>query len=312
MRIIFSFSTSSFLPLASLLAACGGKDAQPGADTTAVAVAPAGAEKVATAEGFSTPESVIYDADQRVWFVTNINGSPSAKDGNGFISRLTGDGAVDSLHFVQGGRDGVTLNAPKGQAIRGDTLWVTDIDAVRGFDRKTGARLATIEFGRRALFLNDIVVGPDGALYITDSGIIIADSMTHPGPDRIFRAQGRRISIVAEGDHLQGPNGIAWDGAGGRFIMAPFAGTTIFTWQPGGGVRPHGLGPGGHDGVEMLDGRILVSSWADSAVSAIGAGGTERLITGVAEPADIGLDVAGRRVAVPLFMANRVEIWRLP
>lgn len=309
MRVsMFTFSNS----LAALLAACGGRDAQPGSDTTAVTVAPAGAEKVATAEGFSTPESVIYDADQRVWFVTNINGSPSAKDGNGFISRLTGDGAVDSLHFVQGGRDGVTLHAPKGQAIAGDTLWVTDIDAVRGFDRKTGARLATIEFGRRALFLNDIVVGPDGALYITDTGIIIADSMTHPGPDRIFRAQGKNISVVAEGDHLQGPNGIAWDRAGERFIMAPFAGTTIFTWKHGGGVMPLGLGPGGHDGVEVLGGRILVSSWADSTISAIGAGGTEKLITGVERPADIGLDVVGRRVAVPLFSANRVEIWRIP
>ena len=282
----------------------------PAPDTAAVpATVP---ERVASAEGFSTPESVVYDSDQRAWFVSNINGSPSAKDGNGFISRLTSDGVVDSLHFVQGGRDGVTLHAPKGLAISGDTLWVADIDAVRGFDRRTGASVATIEFGRRALFLNDIAVGPDSSLYISDTGIIIADSMTHPGPDRIFKVKGRTITVAAEGKHLQGPNGLVYDEAGRRLIMVPFGGTTIFTGKEGGGAIPMGLGPGQHDGVVVFDGRILVSSWADSSVSAVGDAGIVKVITGVPAPADIGLDAAGRRLAIPLFTENRVEIWRLP
>jgi hypothetical protein len=55
-----------------------------------------------------------------------------------------------------------------------------------------------------------------------------------------------------------------------------------------------------------------VSSWADSSVFAIGDAGIEKLITGVPSPADIGLDAAGRRLAVPLFTENRVEIWKLP
>jgi len=59
--------------------------------------------------------------------------------GNGFITRITADGVVDSLHFIQGGRNGVTLNAPMGSRIQGDTLWVLDVDVLRGFDARTGA-----------------------------------------------------------------------------------------------------------------------------------------------------------------------------
>ena len=38
--------------------------------------------------GFATPESVLYDAQRDIYLVTNINGSPLAADGNGFISRV--------------------------------------------------------------------------------------------------------------------------------------------------------------------------------------------------------------------------------
>ena len=136
--------------------------------------------------------------------------------------------------------------------------------------------------------------------------------MTHPGPDRIFQVKGRAITVSAEGAHLQGPNGIAYDDTQKRVIMVPFGGTTIFTAKEGSGAIPMGLGPGQQDGVVVLDGRILVSSWADSSVFELGETGNKKVITGVPSPADIGLDAAGRRLAIPLFTENKVEIWKLP
>ena len=73
------------------------------------------------------------------WYgIVGSDGTPHVKDGNGFISRIGSDGKMDSLHFIQGGRDGVVLNTPMGSRIRGDTLWVVDIDALRAFDTGSG------------------------------------------------------------------------------------------------------------------------------------------------------------------------------
>src|SRR5207247_257348 len=80
-----------------------------------------GGTKVATIVGFLSPESVLADSAQDTYFVSNINGGPLAKDNNGFISRLRPDGALEVLKFIEGGRAGVTLNAPKGLAVWGDT-----------------------------------------------------------------------------------------------------------------------------------------------------------------------------------------------
>ncbi|CAN5229767.1 hypothetical protein BH23GEM2_BH23GEM2_25060 [soil metagenome] len=64
--------------------------------------------------------------------------------------------------------------------------------------------------------------------------------------------------------------------------------------------------------MEVLgDGRVLVSSWADSTVHVLEAGALRPLITGVPAPADIGVDTRRNRVAVPLFMDNRVELWEI-
>lgn len=293
---------------------CGSGERARSADSadSAMAVAPA---QVASVDGFSTPESVLWDADQGVWFVSNINGSPTAKDGNGFIARLRADGTLDSLHFVEGGRGGVTLNAPKGLALQGDTLWVADIDAVRGFDRHTGAPVADVAFGRQATFLNDIALGPDGTLYITDSGLGIdaQGQMTHPGVDRIFELKGRTVSTAAEGAWLASPNGIMWDPAASGFVVVPFGGTELLRWSPGSRTADTiGSGPGSQDGVVMLpDGRILVSSWADSTVFSVGHGSDTTVVRGVNSPADIGFDPARGWLGIPLFLENRVVFWRV-
>lgn len=302
------------------LAACAGGD-RARSDTAAMSdsatARAASPTRVLTIEGgFRTPESVRYDAEQDVYFISNINGMPPQKDNNGFISRVRADGTMDSLRFIAGGRAGVTLHAPKGMALSGDTLWIADIDQVRAFNKRTGAPIASVSFAPlKALFLNDVVTGPDGTIYISDTAVRFeADgSMAHPGVDRIFRIVGRTPSVALEGDTLGRPNGLAWDGANSRFVIVPFDAKRIMTWKAG-DAAPAFLvaGPGGFDGVEVLgDGRILVSSWADSAVHAIHDGRLTRLITGVPSPADLGVDTKRNRVAVPLFQADRVEIWQL-
>jgi sugar lactone lactonase YvrE len=292
-------------------------------DTTAAAIpAPAaptgpGATKVGSIAGFLTPESVLHDSAQDVYFVSNINGSPTAKDNNGFISRVRPDGAVENLKFIEGGRAGVTLNAPKGLAVVGDTLWVTDIDAVRAFNARTGVPLDSIKFDSLgAIFLNDVAAAPNGAIYVTDTGIRFDDvgNILHPGPDRIFRVgPDRKVTTAARGDTLGRPNGITLDAVGRRFIVVQFGGKAVLAWKPGDRAPSVvARGVGGFDGVEMIGGKIVVSSWTDSSITRFDSTQGTKIITGVPSPADIGYDAKRKRILVPVFTGNRVEVWQLP
>jgi sugar lactone lactonase YvrE len=278
---------------------------------------PPAATKLAVVEGFLTPESVLHDPAQDIYFVSNINGGPTAKDNNGFISRVRPDGAVENLKFIEGAHGGVTLNAPKGLAIRGDTLWVADIDVVRAFDAKTGAPRDSVSLASLgAVFLNDIAIAQSGALYITDTGIRFDDvgNALHPGPDRIFRVgSDRQVTVAVRGDTLGRPNGITLDSVGKRFIVVQFGGRSVLAWKPG-DKAPSVIakGPGGFDGVEIAGGRMLVSSWSDSTVSSYETGQEVKVITGVPSPADIGYDGKRKRVLIPVFSGNRVEIWQVP
>jgi sugar lactone lactonase YvrE len=304
-------SRTSLALLASLSLACG-RDRNPApdaaADSTApVAAAPALPDKL---EGFKNPESARYDAELDVWYVSNVNGDPLAKDGNGFISRLKGDETVDSMEFIAGGRNGVTLNGPKGLALSGDTLWVADIDAVRAFDRKTGKPLTSIDLKGRAKFLNDAAAGPDG-IYFTDSGFgpDAKGGMAHQGPDQIFRVSGGKAAVAIRSKGLAAPNGIAWDTAGKRFLVGPFAGKTVQAWTPGQSqLTAVAETPGQVDGVEVLGGdRVLLTSWTDSSLDVLQGGKLTPFGGKLPSPADIGVDTKRDRVAIPLLMENRVE-----
>jgi sugar lactone lactonase YvrE len=274
--------------------------------------------RTATIKGFKTPESVRYDSANDVFYVSNINGSPVEKDNNGFISRMKPDGTIDSLELIAGGRDGITLNAPKGLALVGDTLWVADIDVVRAFNVRTGAQVATVDFAPfHAVFLNDICVGGDGALYITDTGMKPSgQSMEHvAGADRIFRVDAAHKATVALAtDSLHWPNGITWDKSGNRFIVVSYDKVPqILAWRPGTTAPVTiGYGSGQYDGVEILaDRRLIVTSWADSTVS-IRDGNVRSVIRELPSPADIGIDTRRMHIAVPLLTKDRVEIITIP
>jgi hypothetical protein len=74
-----------------------------------------------TVTGFDSPESAVHDPLTDVYLVSNIGGAvPAAafaKDGNGFISKIAPDGTVLDREWIGLGRNGVTLDAPKGLAI---------------------------------------------------------------------------------------------------------------------------------------------------------------------------------------------------
>jgi sugar lactone lactonase YvrE len=314
------------LPLAPL-GCTGGASAHEERDDGTVATAAEGvatgfsvseARFVRNIIGFDGPESVRYDPEQDAFFVSNMTGYGSAQDRNGYIVRLSASNPDSAVILAQGGVNGVVLDSPKGLAVHGDTLWAADISALRAFDKRTGAPLATIDFAPRgAVQLNDIAVGPDGTLHVTDTGIIMSDKGTiHPGPDRIWVVgPNQSIAVAAEGAQLHRPNGITWDPVGKRWIVLsfdPFNGAVMV--NPQGGAKPQLIrtGKGQLDGVEALaDGALLFSSWADSSIHLLANGRDRPIIRGVPVAADIGIDTKRNRLAIPLSMLGTVQLWSL-
>jgi flavin-binding protein dodecin len=90
------------------------------------------------AGGFAFPESVAYDPDAKVLYVSQFGGTepkPAEKDGKGKISKVSVSGKILEEQFLP--TPGETLNKHKGIWVKGDMLWVTDIDVVWVFVLKT-------------------------------------------------------------------------------------------------------------------------------------------------------------------------------
>jgi WD40 repeat protein len=311
--------TALALAITSLGVACSRGRERDRSAASSVNAGESSVRMVGRLEGLHSPESVKYDPEQDVYFISNMYGYGSAKDGNGYIVRAKAADMSSPVVFVQGGRNGATLDAPKGITLHGDTLWVTDIDVLRAFDRHTGAPLGTIDFRPNgAVLLNDVTVGADGSLYVTDTGILMTDKgVLHPGGDKIFVVgPNRAISVMASGNALGRPNGIAWDSAGRRVIVVSFDpfDSRVYAFRAGDTTRTMlAKGLGKFDGIELLPGgRMLVTSWADSSVHLFSAQSDVKLVRDLSQPADRGLDTRRNRVAVPVGVRERVELWSLP
>jgi sugar lactone lactonase YvrE len=293
------------LLLASL--ACGNEE-----PPVAEPVAPGLEEIVVKDVGLMTPESVLHDTVADVYLVSNINGGPLANDDNGFITKVGPDGVVQQLKWIDGASSAVTLNAPKGMAIRGDTLYVADIDCVRRFLRTTGAAHGDICM-EGVTFLNDLATDSLGTLYVSDSGLKAdtGNALMPSGTDAVWRfTPGGDTGKVIEGSVLGGPNGIAFRGQDG--FVVTFGSGEIYQIGPNNNrniVLP-GAADRALDGIVFTrDGGYLFSSWGDRAVHRVDSAGlTSRVLEDVEAPADIGYDAKRDRVLVPLFNTNEIRI----
>lgn len=248
------------------------------------------------------PESALYDREQDVYFISNINGAMLAVDGNGFISRVDAATLAIEPKWIATG-----LNAPKGMAILGDTLYVADIDVIRKFDRRSGAARGTIAIDG-ASFLNDIAT--DGtSLYVSDTGVITGPGITFydTGTDAIWKITGDRPEKLAGGAELHHPNGL--DFVDGTLRVVTFRGNELYDLD--GGMRRNivKLPAGQLDGiVHLADGAALVSSWKGNEIYRVTGDDAEAILAGMDAPADLGYDTKRSRLLVPHPTANQVTV----
>jgi sugar lactone lactonase YvrE len=264
-----------------------------------VAIAVAWADPPIEVKGFQVPESVYYDVKGDYYLVSNINGKPTDVDDNGYISKVATDGTVVDLKWIDGRAKSVILSAPKGMAVVGDTLYVTDITAVRMFDRATGRPAGAVEIPG-AQFANDLAAAPDGSIYVSDMN---TNKVHRIAPDG-------SLTTFASGPDLVQPNGLAVTPEG-TVVVAAMGAPEVFSLASDGSKGKVWMTPeAGLDGlVRLADGSFLVSSWKAQAIYRIDPDGTVTpVLTGITSPADIGFDAKRGRLLVPVFMEDRILI----
>ncbi len=147
-------------------------------------------EKVWETIGFKTPESVLYDSERDVIYVSNINGAPAEKNGTGFISILAPDGNIKNLEWI------TDLNAPKGMAIYDGKLYVSDIYQLVEIDIEKG-EIIKKHNAPDAVFLNDVSACKNGMIFVSD---------TRTAKIHVLKSGAFRVWM--SGEPLETPNGL--------------------------------------------------------------------------------------------------------
>lgn len=245
-------------------------------------------------DGFETPESVIYDADNNVYYVSNIGGKdPLEKDGNGFISIMNPDGSIKTLKFVEG------LNAPKGMAINNGYLYVSDIDRIVKIDLSKGKIVHEIPV-KGAMFLNDIAALGD-TLFVTDSQT-----------NSYIKFTDSSYTVLTSDTSFTSPNGIIV--VNGKIISG--TGKEVIEIDPVTGKWSTLIKEtGGVDGLaKVKDGVFIVSDWPGK-VHLIYPDKEKKLLLDTSEEgfntADFYFDKKNMQVLIPTFYKNSVACYKL-
>ncbi|MDH5358538.1 MAG: SMP-30/gluconolactonase/LRE family protein [Gammaproteobacteria bacterium] len=147
-----------------------------------------------TSSSLQQPESVVYDTQRDTLFVSNVNGGPNDADGNGYISQLSLNGEILEQHWLDG------LNAPKGLALVGNSLYVADINELVVIDIAS-KKIRQRYLAPNAKFLNDVAADSKGNVYVSDM-------MTNT----IHRLSNGQFEIWLHDDQLEAPNGLLIEG----------------------------------------------------------------------------------------------------
>lgn len=240
-----------------------------------------------------TPESVLYNPDENVLYVSCINEHPWEKDNNGYIARLSADGKVLNARWATG------LNAPKGMGITGGKLYVTDIDRVAVIDLSSG-RILKWYLNPLAENLNDIAVSSQGTVYVSDS----------KGPF-LFRIKDGELTELSGAPGTGMSNGLYLE----KGLLLFGQQNRIGALDPENRQSETYIANTGYiDGIEAVGKQqYLISDWAGHIFLAE-PGKEKQLLLDTTKDglnaADIGYNPNGRIVYVPTFFHNGVTAYR--
>jgi len=237
------------------------------------------------------PESVYFDAPKNVLYVSNIEGNGNEKDGKGFISRLSPEGKILDLRWVEG------LNAPKGLGLYKGRLYVADLTEVAVIDISKGAIVERIPV-EGSVFLNDITIDNKGVIYVSDTRV-----------GKVHQIKDGKVSTLLE---VKGPNGLLWLPTG----LEVLADGALFHLQADNTLKKITAISQSVDGIAQIKaGEFIVSCWPGEVFYVNAGSGTAVKLLDTREQklntADFGYNPQKKMVYIPTFNGNTVAAYRI-
>ena len=248
----------------------------------------------------------------------------------GCVTQISADGKTRRTIAVTGIPNGLAVDS-------GGFIWVAE-PQVPSLLRVTLAGKVEVFLtgcnGEPFLYPNDLCFGPDGALYLTDSGITAADFEpggkvrsdfnTCPMDGRVYRIDVRTKTIEKIDSGLRFTNGIAFGPDNDLYVNETLTGAVYrYRWK-GGRVGPREVFGNvwnestyqtlrGPDGMAFgSDGKLYVAVFGQGDVTVLGTDGhvVERLRTQGSLPTNVAFGLPGqRKLYVTEYERGQIELF---
>ena len=151
---------------------------------------------------YNAPESVAYDGTRGFLYISNCNGTlrNGSPYGEQFISKADLKGEIIKLKWIE------NLTKPTGICINDDKLYIVDRFGVVVYDLEAD-KVSDKFYIKTSNFLNDITVGSDGGIYVSESDTNV-----------IYKILGRKVEKWMDSEEISRPNGILFDD--GKLLVA--------------------------------------------------------------------------------------------
>ncbi|NQY11750.1 MAG: SMP-30/gluconolactonase/LRE family protein [Flavobacteriales bacterium] len=153
-------------------------------------------EEVFVTDGFASPESIVWDKSRNVFYVSNYhqNVENGTSYGDDYVSKVDVNGKIIELEWIK------HLSAPTGVIVANDKLYIVERFGVVEYDLKTN-KVTNRYCIQHNEFINDIVMAPDGSLFITEGW-----------SDNLLRIKDGVLETWLSSKKIRNPNGLFCDG----------------------------------------------------------------------------------------------------
>ncbi|PRX49832.1 NHL repeat-containing protein [Salegentibacter salegens] len=259
-------------------------------------------------DGFSHPESVVFNDDKNEYYISNMADEIA---GDGFISRVSAEGEIIELKWIDGLKD------PKGLLVKDGKVYVTNNTEVIEISIENSEITKRIEV-EGAKSLNDITADAAGNIFISDSGKSAIYLIPNDTPNMLMVPENEDGDIIEylNTTRLEYVNGLyahkdylyaaAWgENTNGNFLKIDMDTREI--------EKVSKKGIGNLDGVQPVgDDAFYISDWATGTIYLIEKDGElKEVLTSEKSSGDILFDAEKNQLVLPMNFQNSVWWYQL-